>query len=89
MPVRRSLRLSSVTMDVSDAWMVTAELKGEYELTPKFSVRASPLRFVPPRPDVTVMTPAGATQHLESQQRACERGRRVLCLSGVGGSSLT
>ena len=49
----------SVAMDVSNAWMVRPEFKGEYELTPKFSVRAS-LDYVRLRPDVTVMTPAGA-----------------------------
>jgi hypothetical protein len=48
-----------VAMDVSNAWMVRPEFKAEYQLTPKFSIRAS-LDYVRLRPDVTVMTPTGA-----------------------------
>ena len=48
-----------VAIDVSNAWMLRPEFKGEYLLTPKWSVRAS-LDYVRLRPDVTVMTPSGA-----------------------------
>jgi len=48
-----------IAMGVSNAWMVRPEFKAEYLLTTKFSVRAS-LDYVHLRPDVTVMTPAGA-----------------------------
>ena len=49
----------SVALDVSNSWMVRPEFKVEYLLTPKFSIRSS-LDYVRLRPDVTVMTPAGA-----------------------------
>jgi hypothetical protein len=49
----------SVAMDVSNAWMVRPEFKAEYLITSRFSVRAS-LDYVRLRPDVTVITPAGA-----------------------------
>ena len=49
----------SVALDVSNSWMFRPEFKAEYLLTPKFSIRSS-LDYVRLRPDVTVMTPAGA-----------------------------
>jgi hypothetical protein len=49
----------NVALDVSNSWMVRPEFKAEYLLTPKFSIRSS-LDYVRLRPDVTVMTPAGA-----------------------------
>jgi hypothetical protein len=49
----------SIALDVSNSWMLRPEFKAEYLLTPKFSIRSS-LDYVRLRPDVTVMTPAGA-----------------------------
>jgi hypothetical protein len=48
----------SVSLDVSNAWMVRPEFKAEYMLTTKFSIRSS-IDYVRLRPDVTVMTPTG------------------------------
>jgi hypothetical protein len=49
----------SVTLEVSNAWVVRPEFKAEYMLTRKFSVRGS-LDYVRLRPDIAVLTPVGA-----------------------------
>lgn len=47
-----------VTMDVNNAWLLRPQLKAEYFLTRKFTVRVSG-DYVLTRPEITVTTPAG------------------------------
>jgi hypothetical protein len=51
--------VGDVTMDVSNSWLVRPEFKAEYFVAQKWSVRSS-VDYVRMRPEVTVMTPAGA-----------------------------
>lgn len=47
-----------VTMDVSDTWLLRPQIKAEYFLTRKFTVRVSG-DYVLTHPEITVLTPAG------------------------------
>jgi hypothetical protein len=47
-----------VTMDVSDTWLLRPQIKAEYFLTRKITVRVSG-DYVQTRPDIVVTTPAG------------------------------
>jgi hypothetical protein len=47
-----------VTMDAHNSWMLRPQLKAEYFLTPKFTLRISG-DYVHTRPDIVVVTPVG------------------------------
>ncbi len=47
-----------VTMDVSDTWLLRPQIKAEYFLTRKITVRVSG-DYIQTRPDIVVTTPAG------------------------------
>lgn len=51
-----------VTMDVSDAWLLRPQIKAEYFLTRKLTVRLSG-DYVLTHPDIVVTTPAGQISH--------------------------
>jgi hypothetical protein len=55
-----ALELSNgpVTMDVSDTWLLRPQIKAEYFLTRKFTVRVSG-DYVLTHPEIVVVTPAG------------------------------